>query len=323
MKSSEEIRELYDTQLKPVLESLEGQRVVLKRRMILIIVVFVSVFILFFIADSDPDLNFLFFLIPVGLILFGFLIYKMIKPYKAYKDEFKEKVVREIINLINPDWNYDPEGFISREEYHASKLFTKGVARYKGDDLVDGIIDKTDFRLSELHSEYKTESTDSKGRKRTSYHTIFKGLFGHAEFNKEIAGETLVLPDTAERMLGSLGTKLQKMSGRGKLIKMENVEFEKLFVVYGSDQIESRYVLTPTMMEAMMSIVEKYNKYVYFSFIGSRVYFAISFTKDLFEPRLFGSGIRFNDVEEMNEQFRIIQTIINELNLNTRIWTKE
>ena len=322
MKSAEELRALYETQLKPVLESLESQRVVLKRKIIWIIVVFVVVLIAFFVGDN-PGMNYLFYLIPVGLIVFGYLIYKTIGPLKAYKKEFKEKVVREIISLINPDWSYNPEGMISKEEYRSSKLFTTKVDRYRGDDLVTGVIEKTDFRISELHTEEKKETRDSKGRKSTRWRTIFKGLFGHADFNKEIVGETLVLPDTAERMFGSFGTKLQKMSGRGKLIKMENVEFEKLYVVYGSDQVESRYVLTPTMMEAMINIVDKYNKIVNFSFIGSRVYFAISFSKDLFEPRIFGSGVRFDDLEEMNEQFRIIQTIISELNLNTRIWTKE
>jgi hypothetical protein len=322
MKSAEELKVLYESQLKPVLESLESQRVVLKRQVIWIIVVFVATLIIFFIGDN-PGLNLLFYLIPVGLIVFGYLIYKTVGPYKVYKKEFKEKVVREIIKLIHPDWSYNPEGMISKAEYRSSKLFTSRVDRYRGDDLVTGVIDKTDFKLSELHTEEKRETRDSKGRKSTHWHTIFKGLFGHADFNKEIAGETLVLPDTAERMFGSLGTKFQKMSSRGKLIKMENVEFEKLYVVYGSDQVEARYVLTPTMMEAMINIVEKYKKIVYFSFIGSRVYFAISFKKNLFEPRVFGSGVRFDDLEEMNEQFRIIQTIINELNLNTRIWTKE
>jgi hypothetical protein len=45
--------------------------------------------------------------------------------------------------------------------------------------------------------------------------------------------------------------------------------------------------------------------------------------KDLFEPRIFGSGVRFEDVLLMNEQFRTVQMIVRELNLNTRIWTKQ
>ena len=323
MKSIEELRELYDNKLKPSLETLEIQRKSLMKRFVLIIVVVLATGLIFFIGDTQPNLSFLYYFIPIGVIALVYLIYKAVLAQKIYRNEFKENVVRAIVQLIDSAWDYDPYGHVSQEQYRTSKIFTKGVDRYKGDDLVTGVIEKTDFRLSELHSEYKTTSTDKDGHTKTTWHTIFKGLFAHIDFNKEIIGETLVLPDTAEKLFGSFGKKLQSMSGRGKLIKLENVEFEKLFVVYGSDQIEARYILTPAIMEAMVNIVKRYNKDVYFSFIGTRVYFAIGFKEDLFEPRVFKSGVRFEDMQKMNEQFSIIQTIIHEMNLNTRIWTKE
>jgi hypothetical protein len=73
----------------------------------------------------------------------------------------------------------------------------------------------------------------------------------------------------------------------------------------------------------MVNIYKKYKRPVYFSFIGSRVYVAMSFNKDLFEPRILKSGVRFEDMEQMNSQFSLIQTLIHEMNLNTRIWTKD
>ena len=76
-------------------------------------------------------------------------------------------------------------------------------------------------------------------------------------------------------------------------------------------------------MESIVNIHKKYKKRVYFSFIGSRVYVAMSFNKDLFEPRILKSGVRFEDMEQMNDNFSLIQVIIHEMNLNTRIWTKD
>ena len=55
-------------------------------------------------------------------------------------------------------------------------------------------------------------------------------------------------PDVAEKLLGNfLGNLVQKYNfpQSGKLVKLENVKFEKEFAVYGTDQIESRFVLTP------------------------------------------------------------------------------
>jgi len=320
MKSTSEIQQLFETELKPGLLSLESMR-----KKILLRYIFMALLILLSIGATllvGEQYSFLIF-IAIAVILFALvIIYQTWRMNKDYVRQFKQEVVRKIVEMINPQWSYNPDGRISQSDYRRSELFTENVDRYKGDDLVTGIIERTDFQFSELHTEYKTV-THKDGKREEHWHTIFKGLFAHADFNKEIKGKTIVLPDTAEKLFGKWGQNLQKMSSHGKLIKLENSEFEKEFVVYGSDQIESRYVLTPGMMEAMVNIKKKYKRRIYFSFIGSRVYMAMSFSKDLFEPRIFSSGVKLRDVEQMNEQFLMIESLIQELNLNTRIWTKD
>lgn len=320
MKSSKELNNLYETRLKPTLQTLEEQRKsVLYKYLTFSLGIVLSIGASLLLIDYFPPIV---FIAIVLILVFLFLIYNVSKEQKVYRSLFKQNVVREIVYLINPEWNYNSEGKISSMNYQSSGLFEQSWDRYKGDDMVTGEIEKVDFQFSELHTEYKTVTTHD-GKRQEEWHTIFKGLFAHADFNKEINGRTLVLPDTAEKLFGKWGQNLQKDSSKGKLIKMENPEFEKLFVVYGSDQIESRYILTPTMMEAMVNIRKKYNKNMYFSFIGSRVYIAMSFSQDLFEPRLFRSGVRFEDMENMNQQFSLIEIIIHEMNLNSRIWTKD
>jgi hypothetical protein len=96
-----------------------------------------------------------------------------------------------------------------------------------------------------------------------------------------------------------------------------------LFVVYSSDQVESRYILTPAIMESMVNLYKRFDGDIYFSFAGSRVYFANSFSTALFEPNIFRSGVNFSDVKEMFDLFSMISILVQELNLNTRIWTKK
>ena len=43
-------------------------------------------------------------------------------------------------------------------------------------------------------------------------------------------------------------------SESGKLVKLENVEFEKQFAVYSTDQLEARYILTPQLMERLLAV---------------------------------------------------------------------
>ena len=320
MKTTEELQNLYETKLKPALESIEGQRKSILYKYIFCIVGALGAFAAaFLLAETYIIVFYLAIAVILGL---GFYMFFVVgKEKKAYRIIYKQDVVKAIVELINPDWRYESEGRISETDYRKSQLFNTSWDKYEGDDLVTGVIEKTDFQFSELHTQYKTYTTKD-GKTEEEWHTIFKGLFAHADFNKEIKGRTFVLPEHAKKDFRKYMLN-EKDGGETKLVKLENPVFEKIFKVFGTDQIESRYVLTPTMMEAMVNIYNKYKKRVHFSFIGSRVFVAMSFNKDLFEPRIIKSGVRFEDMEQMNEQFNLIQTLIHEMNLNTRIWTKD
>lgn len=312
----ENILELYNTTVKPTLEDLESIRKKVKFWAVLLNVTVALIFIGFFIRII-PFIVIILVLAPLCI----FFSFRMNKHKKGYTERFKKEVVEKVIHLINPDYVYEPSKHIAQREYKASRLFEHRVDSFKGDDLVTGVIDKTDFRFSEIHSQYKTETTDKDGKKQTHWHTIFKGLFLHADFNKEIKGSTFILPDK-KSFLKIFGEK--RKTSKGELVKLENVEFEELFKVYGTDQIEPRYILTPAIMEAIVKIKKRFpGNSMCFSFVGSRVNCTISFKKDLFEPRIFSSGVNSEDLYFMAELIDLIKLMIEELNLNTRIWTKK
>ena len=318
MKSTEELRELFESKLKPALQSIEGERLILKKKYIYVLIGILVP--LFSIPIFDEHIGFIYISIVfiIELLAFWYLL-KLEKEKKGYREKFKKNVVKHIVNLINPEWSYDSEGVIPQVDFEKSGLINIRVDRYKGDDFVKGVIEKTDFQFSELKVEHRSKGSDNK----TEWSTIFQGLFAHAEFNKEIQGKTFVYPEIPGK-LGMLMGKLYFVDKNSvERIKLENTEFEKLYEVYGTNQTESRYVLTPAMMEAMVNIRNKYGNLASFSFVGSKVYVAMSFAEDLFEPNIFSTGINFKDMEQMNSHFRIIQTIVRELNLNTHIWTKE
>ena len=310
---------LFDSTLKNRLVALEKQRIKVLRLGMGIAFFAVTGALIFFSSSSLEKLNENLFMPLLILAIIGFicfLIFYSIK-FNAYKKEYKSKIVAEIVKAINPEWQYNPSGFINKKEYYKSDLFRKKVDRYSGDDLIHGSIEQTDFRCSELHTEYKIQTN-----KNTTWHTIFRGLFFHADFNKHFFGKTYVLPDTAEKIFGNFGQKIQALTGRADLVKMENPEFEALFVVYGTDQTEARYILTPAMMEAIISLKKTLQKSIHLSFIDNRVYCAIGFDKNLFEPTVWKSGVNKENIKFIYELFMINAKIIHELNLNTRIWTK-
>lgn len=216
--------------------------------------------------------------------------------HSNFCDAFKQQVVGEVVRSFNPGFRYDAKSCIRRSQFKTGNLFRNQIDRYNGEDHVAGRLGQTDFEFSELHVEYET-TTGSDNDTNTSWHTIFKGLYFIADFNKDFRGHTVVLPDSLQCVFGLLGQSLQKLNlARGELIKLEDSEFENAFVVYGNDQVEARYILTPAMMRRMVELKRKVGGRVYFSFTGSQVHVAVPTSKNHFEPR-FTSLLNVGDIE--------------------------
>ena len=220
---------------------------------------------------------------------------------KGYVKRFKIGIIGKIVNFIEPNLVYSKDKCIPEPIYMESNIFPRRPDRYGGEDYVSGMVGKTEIAFSEIHSEYKIETRDRKGGRHEYWHTIFKGIFFIADFHKDFAGETLVLPDKAERLFGSvLGSMFQSLNlKRDQLIKLEDPEFEKLFVVYGSDQIKARYILSTSLMKRITDFKKKTGKQIYLSFVGGRVFVAIPYIENIFEPRVFKTLLDFHQFKNI------------------------
>lgn len=323
MKTLEELKEFYTNDLSADLKLMEAERQkVLQNAMIAIgVVVLLGLIVTgVLVSQGAPPLIFIFVLI--GCLIIGGIAFAFIG--KGYKREFKQRIIPKIVKFVEPGLSYHPQDKIDEHTFKGSKLFTEGIDRYTGEDLVRGRVDKTDIVFSEVHAEYKTTSRDSKGNSQTHWHTIFKGLFFIADFNKHFQGQTLVLPDSAEKLFGGFGKILQSWNiGRPDLVKLEDPEFEREFVVYGNDQIESRYILSTSLMQRILNFKNKTGTKIYLSFTGSKVYVAVPVNRNMFEPKYFSSMKDFEPIQNYYQDLTFAVSIVDELNLNTRIWSKQ
>ena len=101
------------------------------------------------------------------------------------------------------------------------------------------------------------------------------------------------------------------------------MEFEKEFVVYGTDQVEARYILSTALMRRILEFKRKMKVPVCISFVNSNLYMAIGIKKNLFEPRVLRTILDFEMVRDYLEDVILAVGIVEDMNLNTRIWTKE
>lgn len=315
MKSREELKQLYEAELKPYLSEMEADRKAIRRVYIMMIISMIAMFVSFVVMLPYKWVAFGLFL--VLMIFFG-IKYKI--KYSDFKEKFKSNIVNQIVKLINPEFEYNAKSHISTDAYDASGIYPTRYDSFVGDDLIKGVIGKTPFQFSEIHAEEKQTTTDSNGNTSTRWVTLFRGIFFFAEFNKKLEQRTFVVPEKAHRNI--LGKERSKVRGYGDLVKLENPDFEAVFSVYGTSQQEARYILTPAIMEAMLEVYNIFHMKMRFSFIGSNMYCGIPMSKNNFEPKIMKS-VKYSDVEEMFFLFSFIETIITEMNLNTRIWTKE
>ncbi|MGB3113897.1 MAG: DUF3137 domain-containing protein [Candidatus Omnitrophota bacterium] len=317
MKTIEELRDLYVHQIAPGLEDLEKERKKIVRKLLTyaFIIIPVSALLGLLLIKSSP--RFATFLIVVGIVIMTFIYQWLIKDYRRL---FKTAVIEKLVKFIDDKLAYSKFNKISESLFMVSGLFRQKCDTYSGDDYVSGMLGKTKVEFSELYTAYETRNS----RGGSQEHIIFKGLFFAADFNKHFKGRTIVLPDTAEKLLGHVGTFFQSMNKlRGDWIKLEDPEFEKLFVVYGNDQIEARYILSTSLLKRIVDFQKKTGKKIYLSFVGSKVFVAIPYRKDLFEPRVFQTILDFKPVQGYFEDLQLAAGIVDDLNLNTRIWTKE
>ncbi len=130
-----------------------------------------------------------------------------------------------------------------------------------------GARNETPFEFYEAHLEEKRTTTDSKGRTRTTWVTVFRGQCLVVKFHKQFKGVTKVYRD-----MGMLNffAKLGQL-GKGEKVKLEDPVFEKAFEVYSTDQIEARFILTPDFMERLLGLERTFKgKQVRCAFAGWR-----------------------------------------------------
>jgi hypothetical protein len=241
----------------------------------------------------------------------------------------RSQILEPVITFWDPSFRYSPHGSISRSEFEASRLFAgESIDRFSGEDLVTGRHGATEFRFSELH----VKSVKRRG-KRTETTPVFDGLFFVADFNKSFRGHTLVLPDTAERALGSFGRAFQSLASGAsglQLVELENPDFERAFTVRSSDPTEARYLLSPSLMQRILTFHQNAGEKLRLGFLGGRVCVAISLSGNLFStgdgmiPGLAAAAkpLTLDDVRRWGGELLFATSLVDELDLNTRIWSK-
>lgn len=173
------------------------------------------------------------------------------------------------------------------------------------EDRLTGTRNGVSFEFFEAHLEERRRTTDSRGRTQTRWVTVFNGQCLRFHFHKAFQGRTVVLRDAGI---------FNRFGGRRGMerVRLESKVFEDAFEVYGSDQVEARFLLTPDLMQRLIELEKVFHGgKLRCSFQNNELLIALE-GGDLFEPGSMFTPLDNPDrVRELLDDFSAIFNVID------------
>ena len=240
--------------------------------------------ILLFAAELTP-------VAVVTLVLTFVFGYQMSKHGEALKKLLGDNIVSGALNEVFENVEYKPFGCLpSKSIEDAGMVFPFEYSGVRGSDYVKET------------QQWKDEETQ-----------VFKGQWLVCDFGKELSGQVHL----------SANAKALRRQHRDDSVEMENAAFNDRFLVTAASAQEAYYLLTPHMMEYILSAAGKAGGEVYMAFLrGGRLHVAVKTGRDFFEL-----GRSKADVDRLRQKFlgelHWFTGIMDELRLADTLYRKE
>lgn len=239
---------------------------------------------------------------PVAAL--GFIA--MLLSRKSIASAYRNKIVIPLMGQLGEAFSFSYEGGIDEQELRNSKLLNfihmhkleqKKHTRFKE---AGRSIEMVDVMLEQQYN-------DADNKPILKRHC---GLFVAAPTQLNITGTTLIVPDLAERIAGDAGKAVQNQEREAlPIIRLDSPEFEKHFIVYGSDTTQAHYLLNYTVMEAMTKTAQKFPFRL--SFCAQHIYVFIDLAGGWLEPQIGWEKRPMASFEGIKEHFEMMDSIID------------
>jgi len=308
----------YTQYVMPMVQQFEQRRMaqlrLLRERLktallIAICAVFLQITMHFFVLSAE-DVGLHKFLLFLALPGYGMLLYWLWGPVRQYKAAVKGDVFPQIFRYYNTaetePYQYHKEGLLSMKALKPSGI-VPSYDKAQIEDYVKGHYKGVSLELQEAHLTKKQGS----GKSRRTV-TTFKGLVVRLAMNKPFQGHTVIRKDH-----GKVGNWFaDKFSSKGReTVALEDPEFEKLFEVSSTDQVEARYLLTTSFMQRLLELAQLCGgKGLQAAFYEDQLLLMIPSDKNRFEVASIFTPATFEEeiqtiLAEMQEIFEVIDLL--------------
>lgn len=310
MNNTGDLENYYSNEIVPLIERIKllnkkVKEIVKKYLIPMLILFFVIDIFLFYSAEG---IGAIFQIAFIEAVILYFLITNRTWGYSSKTDELLNSVIQKVISYKYESLQHFSNKSVEEVLFRRSKLMDD-YKDYSGNDLITGNVEGIEIAISVIKAAIGRDKNVT---------NVFCGLFLCADFEKSINSTTFILPDKAQNMLGSvLGSWIQTNNyARGELVKLEDPEFEKDFVVYSGDQIEARYILSPLAMSRISKFKERIKEKPFFFFTESKVFIAVPYYNIIsLEPGKV-DDYDINTFVKLIDDLDAFITLVKELNSN-------
>ena len=232
------------------------------------------------------------------------------QPVSDYIRNFKAQVFNHLCAVHFPGLAYDPKGYIRYDEFDATNLFPYRSDGYNSEDYFAGHVGQTDVYFAEVVAKRERKCFND-GRLDTCLDEFFRGLVFVADFHKHFHSTTRLVPRNE---------KLVKVRGQAP-VTMEDPEFEETFITVSTDQVDARYVLSTSMVARFVDLSRRIPG-MRALFKDEKLVLALPSNRDRFEPSLYRRANSSRQLDRFVRDIQRLLRIVEELSLNTRIWSK-
>lgn len=299
-------REVYERDIRPDLMTREQERVVAAEK--------ARSFTLYGVVGGATlaAIIFILFRSPIGLFLGGLAGFGLHafgrQELKALSTRAKTTIMDEVSRSFELAYTLSPVQPAVLSRFQNLKLIPHWD-RSHFEDMLTGTRAAAPFEFFEARLKQRRTTTDSKGRTRTEYVTVFDGQCLVVHFPKSFHGVTKVFRDAG------IFNIFKGLGDREDRVRLEDPKFEKAFEVVSTDQIEARYLLTPDFMERLLDLEQTFQGgKLRCAFSGGELFVCVE-GGNLFEPGSMFTPLDNPDrVRELlldfAAVFRLIDTVV-------------
>lgn len=298
------LEEIYYSRVLPKLKPFEQNRLAINRFTALTLIIAIILvpgifFLLKGLAVSDEMLKRC--LGFAGLIIISAWVMINNSVKSKFNKEFKSKIYPLFFSALDIKYRVSTASDIGffEECFKRTGILTR-YDNISVDDVLQGTYKNLDYQLLELKVSY-----EQKQGKSSKTVVVFNGACLVIPSNKPFTSMTVVKSDMSFLNPNNINDLIQ--------VKLEDVEFEKIFEVYSNDQVEARYLLTTAFMSRLVDYTKEKKSSIYVIFHSGYIYLFVSYTDDyvdLFEfnvsKTLYNREVFINMLQDINGILNVV-----------------